>query len=136
MFFPLLKAFRILANEGFFGMKAEVDVVLIEDWDEWPNGRLGFVKPRMLLPEWAESTDALESPRAWWKKLRSPCPNGVAVDGEYTVEPNAPNPLLLPCPNAGRPNGMELDPRSSSSKSVRKSVLYASHSTPGADLGS
>lgn len=63
LFFPLLKAFRIEAKEGFLLMKP-VPGVAIDDWEEWPKGVPGLLG-NLVVAEPAESADALESPRVW-----------------------------------------------------------------------
>lgn len=64
MFLPLLKAFLIDANEGFFENDELVFPVAMEDWDEWANGVLGLLVYRVVA-EVAESSDATESSRVW-----------------------------------------------------------------------
>lgn len=68
---------------------------------------------KRVVAELAESMDADESPREWWKKLLSPKPaSGVVVPpGESLPKPPKPKPE--------RPNGVGADRTSSSPKSRR-----------------
>lgn len=115
LLFPLLKALRMDANDGFF-VKPVLGAA-IEDWEAWPNGALGFVVNRVVA-ECVESTEADESPLEWWKKLCWPnAPDGVVMlgaDGESLPKPPNPNP--------GRPNGIGAERTSSSSKSTRNEL--------------
>ena len=59
MFLPDLNAFRIEANEGFFGKAEVLVVVIIDDREEWANGVDLWVA--RAKPEPVDSTEAAES---------------------------------------------------------------------------
>lgn len=94
-------------------MVKPVLVVAIEDVGAWPKGVPGLDGYRVVA-EPAESMDADESPREWWKKLFSPKPATGVVDAPGESFPNP-----LPKPNPGRPKGIGADRTSSSSKSTQ-----------------
>ena len=114
LFFVLLKAARMEANEGFL-VNAE-PALLTDGCEKCPKVALRLAAKPFVVAELAESIE-VEECALEWEKLCSPPKVACGLDGSQPepAPPKPPPPKPNPAPE--RPNNVGVDPAFPSSKS-------------------